>query len=330
MKKVFLGIVVGLVAGGAGVWVFLHHDEAGESDAKKEEHNPESRVQHGTNGEVFLQLDKAAQERAGLKTAILEAAQLQPELKAFGRVLDPASLAAGMTDGATARAQLNGSSKELERLKILHGQNQNISTRALEAAEAIVKRDQIAVEAVQIRLVSTWGSALAKRADLDALVRSLVTQESALVRIDVPASEKLGGAPTGARVSLLSAPEAPLPADFLGPAVSADAQTLGRGFLFLVKGNSLAANAPLLAWLSLPGEMANGVIVPRDAIVRHDGEAFIYVQTGADAFARSKIQLEHPLDKGWFTDELKRGMKVVVSGAQQLLSEELKSQGGAE
>jgi hypothetical protein len=327
MKKVFLGLIVGLLAGGAGVWVFLHHHEAGESEARKDEHDRESRVQHGTNGEVFLKLDQAAQERAGLKTAILEPAQLQPELKTFGRVLDPASLATGMTDGATARAQLKGSSKELERLKILHGQNQNVSTRALEAAEAVVKRDQIAVEAVQIRLVSTWGSALAKRADLDALVRSLVTQESALVRIDVPASEKLNGAPTAARISLLSAPDAVLAAEFLGPAVTADAQTLGRGFNFLVKGNALAANAAVLAWLSVPGQMADGVIVPSDAIIRHNGEAFAYVQIGDDTFARHEIGLKHPLARGWFTDEFKPGTKVVVSGAQQLLSEELKGGG---
>ena len=86
----------------------------------------------------------------------------------------------------------------------------------------------------------------------------------------------------------------------------------------------------MIAWLSLPGDTANGVIVPRDAIVRHEGEAFVYVQTGDDTFARHEIELEHPLDKGWFSADFKPGVRVVVTGAQQLLSEELKGEGGAE
>jgi hypothetical protein len=148
--------------------------------------------------------------------------------------------------------------------------------------------------------------------------------------LDVPASEKLEGAPTAARIALLSAPDAQLDAEFIGPALTADPQTLGRGFLFLVNAKSIPANAALVTWLSLPGEMEKGVIVPREAIVRHEGEAFLYVQTGPETFERKEFELEHPLEKGWFTEEFKAGAKVVVTGAQQLLSEELKGEGGGE
>jgi hypothetical protein len=41
--------------------------------------------------------------------------------------------------------------------------------------------------------------------------------------------------------------------------------------------------------------------------------------------------LERPLNEGWFADkDLKPQERVVVVGAQQLLSEELKGQGGEE
>jgi len=330
MKKVFLGMIAGLLAGGVGAWLFLRHHESGEPEAHKEEKKEASHVQHGTNGETLLKLDKAAQERAGLKVAALEAAELKPEVKAFGRVLDPAPLAAGVQEMFAADVQLEASKKEAERLKLLHDQNQNVSTRALEMAQAAVARDRIARNAAQLRFTTTWGSAITSIKDLEQFVLELASRKASLVRVDLPASEKLEGAPKEARVALLSAPEAPMEGEFLGEAVSADPQTLGRGFLFLVKGKSLVANAACIAWLSLAGEPEKGVIVPRDAIVRHEGEAFIYVQTGDESFERKEIELEHPLEKGWFTEELKPRMKVVTTGAQQLLSEELKGEGGGE
>jgi hypothetical protein len=71
------------------------------------------------------------------------------------------------------------------------------------------------------------------------------------------------------------------------------------------------------------------VVVPREALVRHEGEAFLYLQTGDDTFVRKEIELEHPVAKGWFIEkELKPKDNVVVVGAQQLLSEELKGEGG--
>ena len=188
MKKILFGIVIGLLAGGAGVWLFLR-PHAGAPEEKKEEHKEASHVVHGTNGETWLNLDKEAQEHAGLKMAPLQAAELKPEMKAFGRVLDPAPLATAMTDMAAARTQFEASSRELERLKILYAQNQNVSTRAVESAQAVTQRDRVAVEAAQLRFISTWGKSIAGRKDLDMFVPKLIAQEMALVRIDVPPGE---------------------------------------------------------------------------------------------------------------------------------------------
>jgi fructose-specific component phosphotransferase system IIB-like protein len=330
MKNVLLGIIVGLLAGGVGAWLFLRHHASGAEAKKEEEKKEEPHVQHDDNDKVFLKLDKEFQWHADLKMAVLQAAELKPELKAFGRVLDPAPLATVLTTLAAARAQLEASGKEAERLKILFGQNQNASARSLETAEAAVKRDQLAVQAAELSLVTSWGKSIASRPQLDQLIHSLVAQENALVRVDVPPSEKLGGPPSAARLALLSASDTPMDAEFLGAAVVADPQTLGQGFLFLVKGKALPANAAVVAWLILPGDFEKGVVVPRDAIVRHEGEAFVYVQTTDETFERFEVTLRHPLAAGWFTDELKPGVKIVINGAQQLLSEELKGEGGGE
>ena len=64
-------------------------------------------------------------------------------------------------------------------------------------------------------------------------------------------------------------------------------------------------------------------------MIRHEGKVFVYLQTGDETFVRKEIELERPMASGWFVHEgLKPQDAVVVVGAQQLLSEELKGQGG--
>ena len=163
-----MGLAIGVVA----TWTFLKHHGGDEKkeEPKKEEHKEEPRVQHGTNGETFLKLDKEAQEHAGLKVATLEAIELSPEVKGYGRVLDPAPLATLLVEGASARASLDASTKEYERLKTLFAQDQNVSARSLETAEVALKRDQILVEAANTRLALSLGKAVAHQKDLPAFI----------------------------------------------------------------------------------------------------------------------------------------------------------------
>ena len=328
MTKIMLGVVAGLVVGAAVTWIVLKQDAADDAEARKEAKEEESHVRR-TDGQVFVRLDREGQQHAGLKTAPLEVATLKPEVKAYGRVLDPAALSTQMVELANARAALEASTKEFNRLKVLHTPDQNVSTRALEGAEAALIHDRIALDAAQLKLVAAWGKSIATRPDLPAFVQSLASLDTALVRVDVPLGAALRAPPTGARIAAATAPELPVEAQLLGPAVTADPQMQGQGFLFLLGGSSLRPGAAVVAWLSMAGEEEKGVIVPRSAIVRHEGDAFVYVQSSADVFERQRVQLAHPTENGWFVDEASRaGQLAVVVGAQELLSEELKGQGG--
>ena len=76
-------------------------------------------------------------------------------------------------------------------------------------------------------------------------------------------------------------------------------------------------------FLQLPGEPSSGVIAPDDAVVRSAGRAWVYAQTGETDFERREIILNHPAGGGWFiTNGIAPGEKIVVTGAQTLLSEE--------
>jgi hypothetical protein len=328
VKQILIGLIVGLLVGGVAVWTYEKKQQPHE-EKPKEEHKETSIVQHGTNGQTFLKLDKEARERMGLKTQPLEKVELSPEIKAYGKVLDPTPLATLLIEQTTAKASLELSSKEYERVKQLFSQGQNASARAVETAEATMKKDQIQTQAIQSRLNLTLGSAAAGKFDFSKLVDSLVQFKAALVRMDVPLAEKSSSPPTGARIGTASGEQNITEAFYMGPAPTADPQFQGRGYLFLVQTNPPPPGALVSGWLSLPGEPDSGVVAPREAIVRHQGEAFLYVQTGEDTFVRKEIELEHPLANGWFVETgLKPKQNVVIVGAQQLLSEELKGEGG--
>ncbi len=293
---------------------------------------PESRVKHGTNGEVVITLDSETQKVMGLQVAALAATELSPELKGFGRVLDPAALGATVADVLSARATAGVSQKEFTRLKALAEQN-NASPRALEAAEAAAQRDAALVESVRLKLLASTGKAIAGREDLAGLVQSLASGDSALVRIDLPAGENLDAPPVSARLVATGDDSKPVEAQFISVPSGVDPQTQGRGYLFLVETNQsrLVAGAAVSGFLKLSGAAQLGVTVPRSAVVRFNGATWVYFQTGDDTFERVEVALDSPLADGWFVAKgLKAETKVVTVGAQQLLSEELKGQGSGE
>ncbi len=338
MSKVILGLVIGLALGAAGMVLLVRYPEVAnlvKSSEADQEQEPgaqaeESFVQRESNGQTVVKLDPNEQRLIGLKVAPLQAAQAPTEVRGFGRVLDPAPLAALVTEGATAQAALQASTKEYERVKTLFEQNQNASAKAFETAEAAMNKDRVARESVQLRLLAGWGKEIASRPDLQAFVASLAARQAALIRVDLPLGDRPKTRPVDGRVAPVGIPENVIEAQVLGSASTTDPQTQTEGYLLLAKTTSLAPGAALVAYLAVPGPARSGVIVPREAVLRHEGGTFVYLQRD-DVFQRQAVTLERPLGNGWFSDQnLKPQGKVVVVGAQQLLSEELKGQGGEE
>jgi len=71
-----------------------------------------------------------------------------------------------------------------------------------------------------------------------------------------------------------------------------------------------------------------GVLVPRAAVVRTNGAAWVWIRQSVDHFERRRIEPVLRAEEGWFvTTGLRSGDAVVVSGAEALLSLE---QGAAE
>jgi multidrug efflux system membrane fusion protein len=339
VKKVIAILI--LIAAGFGGGVFYMKTrgdakpaaaDAKPADAKPADDEPAgAQVTRDENGRVVIKMNDETQGNMGLKVAKPEAAEMAPEFKGFGRVLDPAPLASLITELVTAQAAYAATSNELIRLKTLAGQG-NATARALQTAEATEVHDQLVIQSAKDRLALSWGKAVAKRDDLPAFVQSLVSLDEALVRIDLPAGEDLNSPPSGARIANLSGKDTE--AGFFDTTSGVDPQIQGRGFIFLIKTNALRllAGEAVTGYLKVPGAAVPGAMIPRDSVIRTEGAAWVYVmQSDAESFTRVQIPLDHPTDPGWFvTKVVSPDDYVVTAGAQTLLSEELKPAGKPE
>jgi hypothetical protein len=337
--KRLIVLVIFVAAGFAGgvLWMKKHGAapppaaETPTAAATADEEAAAPQVSRDTNGNAVIAMSDETQGDLGILVRSLAAFQMSPEQKGYGRVLDPAPLVALVTELASAQAAYPASSGELARLKTLEGQG-NASARALQTAEAAASRDWAVIQSARERLTLSWGKVVADQNDLPAFIHDLSSLETALVRIDLPVGETLKEPPASARIANLSGASAD--AGLLEKASSVDPQMQGQGFLFLLKPNSLrlTSGEAVVGYLKIPGEPLAGVIIPREAVVRVEGAGWVYVLNSAgDAFTRVEVALDHPTEAGWFaTRGLSAGHYVVVTGAQQLLSIELKGQGGGE
>jgi len=327
MKKTLSVLFAGIAAGALVAWLGLRHaDTKDEPAAEPEKKSAEARH----DGSV--QWSREQQTSAGLTVAPAKAVEVRPELKGFGRVLDASGLALALADIRTALAPFEASTREFERLKGLHAQDGNASARALEAAEAALRRDIAAVATAKARLAAAWGPALAGRTDIEALSTALLEQKAALVRVDLDPGETLSTNPGTVRFTTLPGDTAAGDAEVLGPAPSADPQVQSAAFLTLVRTNGLVPGTVLAAHVpSGVGAAEKGVLLDRGAILRHEGEAFVWVQAGDDRFERRRVVLGRSLAEGILAlDGVKEGDRVVVTAGQQLLSDELRPTGGEE
>lgn len=319
MKKVLAGTIFGLVLGGAAMWLVLSRPEVEHAEAAPTPLDI-------TTGSAAITKQLAA---IGLTTASPETFTVAPEVKGYGRVLDPTPLIALVAEVETARAALGASEKEFTRAQNLFAAGANASAQSVETAQAAVQRDRTALASARGRLVASVGRNLAASADLAKLLTTLEAG-NALARIDVPAGDIPTEAPKTIRVGLLAGGDM-FEAPVLGTAPTADPQVQGSAFLVLLRDHPAPSGAALRASVPAPGEPKPSLVLPRGAFVRHEGGVFIYVQTDQGGFERRLVTLGPALASGLVVATgVEANDKVVVTGAQQLLATELLGSAGGE
>ncbi len=270
-----------------------------------------------------VSIDDAGREHIDLATAEIVPASSEGTLAVIGRVLDPIPLVDAVLARDAAQAISEPARREVERVRELARDGQNASQRELETAETAWRRARLDLDAAQARLVANFGVELGERADLAALVSRVTTRRSALARVDLPAGVACPGPPAGVQLRMATGAARVVDATLLGEAPTTDPLLQARGWLALIEREPPAPGTALMGLLEVPALAGTGLRVPEDAVVRLDGGVFVYVERAHNAFERRAIQLESPLPGAWLaTGAIAAGNRVVVQGAQSLLSAE--------
>jgi hypothetical protein len=324
LKIILAGVVIAAVVAGL---IFAYREMRQERVIDAQEDQPVSGtsiIQTDSSGLTIVSLELKAQQLIGLQTARLAAAKLPVEIKAYGHVLDSATLISLHSDVLAVRASLQASQQQYLRLKQLASQN-NASAQALETAEAQLKHDQSALDTAKAQLVASSSPAVLN--EPANFFNDLADEKTVLIRFDTLAGDWSSDSPTAA-ILLPPGLNRPVGADLIGRAAVTDPVVQGAGFIFIIT-NAPPALTPGLAitgFLQMPGGMASGTIVPDAAVIRSDGGDWIYIQANQTNFERRKIILDWPANDGWFvTNNIEPDDSVVVVGAQVLLSEEHKA-----
>jgi hypothetical protein len=119
-----------------------------------------------------------------------------------------------------------------------------------------------------------------------------------------------------------------IPARLIGPAAEADPLTRRPAFLYRADRAwpGAAPGSPVGALVSTGGEAVAGALVPDRAVVQWEGLTWAYRTEGDGRFERRPVPVDRPVPNGWVvTGSLAPGDTVVVTGAQELLSEEFRA-----
>lgn len=295
-------------------------------------------------GRAVVRVSRASQEASGISVQPLKPASSEDVLEVYGAVLGIQPLLelrgrylAALGEQRARQASMRAAQTEYERMKLLYQDDRNVSEQALRAAEsrfqsesAQLASSQAAVEALNAELRSAWGDVIAgwMRASDSAVLKALLDRRSHLIQVSFPFEVPALSAVRGAlSVAPITGRDKSRPARYVSDAPQSEAVLPGQTYFYLADGDDLRAGTRVVARVGLGGK-ESGVLVPSGAVVWHAGKAWIYVQQEDERFDRFPVSAVRDLGNGWFepSGDLKPGDKVVVSGAQLLLSEELKFQ----
>ena len=294
-------------------------------------------------GRAVVHVPAESQKASGIATQALKAGRSEAAIEAYGMVMNLQPLAelrgrylAAAAEARALRAAVAAAESEYQRMEMLHRDDRNVSEQTLKSAEARYRAElarQAAAEqgaaSVRDAMRSAWGDAIAgwaTHAD-SPMLEALLQQRAFLIQLVLPYDLPKSAARRKISVTPAMARENARVARFVADSPQVDPGLPGETFFYVVDGGGFRAGMRVAARVGLGGAPVAGVIIPVQAVVWHAGKAWAYVKQDEQTFARHEVSAAEELDGGWFNaGGFQAGDEVVVSGAQLLLSEELKYQ----
>lgn len=285
----------------------------------------------------------------------LAVGQLQPRLLPTDRLNFTTQLATARADLDSSLASVAAAQSAYNRARALNADSKNVSDKAVQEAEATLAAEQAKERAARANVKSLEASLqpggtigyrpiIAERGgevidvlaqpgegvEQGASILRLAHLDHLLARIDLPVGEHVSQQSRSALIIPAGFEnQAPLTAERVAVAAAADPHTQGISLLYKVNKTlfGLRPGTAVTGLLPAPGSSRPGVLIPRSAIVQQNGTFWVYVETSNEHFLRRGVALDLPVPKGFVAvTGFSPGDRVVVVGAQSLLSEEFKSE----
>jgi hypothetical protein len=314
MKKAFIFLILALACGPKS-------EEAPSEEAKT------------TSDESSVTMPRATAQQNGITVAALQPASQQSTVViGNATVVDVTDLvnaasqhAAALAQRDQAAAHLQASRATLERLRALNADDHNVSDRAVQEAAAAASADEASVRSADVSALAAeaaarqrWGSVLARGIIAGApWARQLASREAVLIE----AAFTSEGAPPQ-QIQITGAMGRPVTARHLAVSPRVDARLQKAVHDYLAPASELPIG--LITSIHAPLASQGGVLVPKDAVVWHGPQALVFVEDRLGHYVQHPITAQTPLDGGFIETSLQPGTRVVIAGAQQLLSEQNK------
>jgi hypothetical protein len=258
----------------------------------------------------------------GIQTAPVGATAYASQAQGYGIVTSLESLAQSDSELSTAEAAARQSQASLERAQNLAQTEGALSRSEFEAAQRQAASDAAALALAQHKAAATFGQTApwqtpAQRADFMARFSS---GPAKLVHATFPLGALPGQRPTSLIVSHLDQRQArSWRADLFWDA-PADPAFPGRSFFAVVNGSDIAEGERVFV-AATSGVAQRGVLIPADAVVLSQGQAWCFVVVAPGMFQRKPIDLMRPIPGGYFVSSgIEPGQTVVTAGTGLLLA----------
>jgi len=290
-----------------------------------------------------VQIDDEMRDYAGVELLSLVERDFSPELQARARLVDLKPLLAlrsryhqTLASEAVAKVVERAARDELARLKKLAKGAGSVAVKKVNYARAIQGEAKAKLEGVRTALQSlhdesmhSFGSELTPWL-LDKNSKQwqrLLAHQDALLLVTLPVNTSLAANVLVIRVATNNDRAHARKAYFISSAFMLDQQVLGEQYFFKTAGARLHAGQRLDAWLPQGDKVLKGVFIPNKAIIWNAGQAWVYVEVETGLYHRRAVQGGFDTAGGMMmTSGFNEGDKLVLTGAQMLLSQEFKWQ----
>ena len=340
-QRLVLAILL-LAAAAITVWLFVSGTFSTGSKANASAPPAATPSVAVVNGVTVVMLASAIQTQSGIRTEPLSSVNYQVETAAYGTVLDLQPLidlrmryASALADADAARTTAAASEQEYERSRLLYQDNQNVALKTYQAARAAYQSDKAKADAaalntqnIQAAARQQFGATLSSWAlnPHSAELARLLNRQEVLLRVTLALDDGMAAPP---QIQISANNDRRLPAYLVSPSPRSDPAVQGSAFIYRAAA-PLAAGTNIAAYLPTANQVTHGTLVPASAIVWYGGQPWAYKQIDATHFGRYPVAQQFPMQGGFFVAQgFKPGERVVVSGAQLFLSEELKLPAGS-